>query len=64
MKLKQKPLPQIYLVSDTDLGAFAYGLHILTGDFLRESEFNLRTLATNTGTDAIAVMGKNHGQSV
>ena len=58
--MKQEPLPQIHLVRDTDLGMFAYGLHILAGDFLRESEFNLRTLATNTGTDSIAVMGKNH----
>ena len=38
----------------------AYGLHILAGDFLRESEFNLRSLATNTGPDSIAIMGKNH----
>lgn len=33
---------------------------ILAGDFLRESEFNLRSLATNTGPDSIAIMGKNH----
>ncbi|MCR2050409.1 hypothetical protein NSB25_24510 [Acetatifactor muris] len=60
MKLKQESLPQIHLVRDTDLGMFAYGLHILAGDFLRESEFNLRTLATNTGEDSIAIMGKKH----
>lgn len=58
--MKQEPLPQIHLVRDTDLGVFAYGLHILAGDFLRESEFNLRTLATNTGEDSIAIMGKKH----
>ena len=58
--MKQEPLPQIHLVRDTDLGVFAYGLHILAGDFLRESEFNLRSLATNTGPDSIAIMGKNH----
>lgn len=58
--MKQEPLPQIHLVHDTDLGMFAYGLHILVGDFLRESEFNLRTLATNTGEDSIAIMGKKH----
>ena len=58
--MKQESLPQIHLVRDTDLGMFAYGLHILAGDFLRESEFNLRTLATNTGEDSIAIMGKKH----
>lgn len=58
--MKQEPLPQIHLVRDTDLGVFAYGLHILAGDFLRDSEYNLRALATNTGADSIAVMGKNH----
>ena len=58
--MKQEPLPQIHLVHDTDLGVFAYELHILAGDFLRDSEYNLRTLATNTGADSIAVMGKNH----
>ena len=58
--MKQEPLPQIHLVRDTDLGVFAYGLHILAGDFQRESEFNLRSLAANTGPDSIAVMGKKH----
>ena len=58
--MKDDALPQIYLVRDTDLGVFAYELHILAGDFLRESEFNLRSLATNTGPDSIAIMGKNH----
>lgn len=58
--MKDDALPQIHLVRDTDLGVFAYELHILAGDFLRESEFNLRSLATNTGTDSIAIMGKNH----
>ena len=57
--MKQEPLPQIHLVRDTDLGVFAYELHILAGDFLRESEFNLHALAANTGPDSIAVMGKN-----
>ena len=58
--MKQEPLPQIHLVHDTDLGIFAYELHILAGDFQRESEFNLRSLAANTGPDSIAVMGKKH----
>ena len=58
--MKQEPLPQIHLVRDTDLGVFAYELHILAGDFLRESEFNLHALAANTGPDSIAVMGKKH----
>ena len=58
--MKQEQLPQIHLVRDTDLGVFAYELHILAGDFLRDSEYNLRALATNTGADSIAVMGKNH----
>lgn len=59
-KRKQEPLPQIHLVRDTDLGVLAYELHILAGDFLRESEFNLHALATNTGADSIAIMGKKH----
>ncbi|OUP68991.1 hypothetical protein B5F10_10325 [Anaerotruncus colihominis] len=58
--MKEDALPQIHLVRDTDLGVFAYELHILAGDFLRESEFNLHTLATNTGPDSIAIMGKKH----
>lgn len=53
-------LPQIYLVEDTDLTVLAYELHIFPGDFLRECEFNLRSLITSTGTDAIAIMSKNH----
>ena len=59
-KLKDDALPQIHLIHDTDLSVFAYELHIFAGDFLRESEFNLRSLATNTGADSIAIMGKNH----
>ena len=58
--MKDDALPQIHLVRDTDLGVFVYELHILAGDFLRESEFNLHTLAANTGPDSIAVMGKKH----
>lgn len=58
--MKDDALPQIHLVRDTDLGVFAYELHILAGDFLRKSEFNLHTLAANTGPDSIAVMGKKH----
>ena len=58
--MKDDALPQIHLVRDTDLGVFAYELHILAGDFLRESEFNLRSLATSTGPDSIAIMGRNH----
>ena len=58
--MKEEPLPQIHLVRDTDLGVFAYELHILAGDFLRESEFNLRSLAASTGPYSIAIMGKNH----
>ena len=58
--MNQEPLPQIYLIRDTDLTIFAYELHIFAGNFLRESEFNLRSLVTNTGSDSIAIMGKNH----
>ena len=53
--LKSEPLPQIYLIRDTDLTTFAYKLHIFPGDFLRESEFNMRSLMTNTGADAMQV---------
>ena len=53
--MKEDALPQIYFVRDTDLGMFAYELHILAGDFLRESEFNLHSLAANTGPDSIAI---------
>lgn len=47
--MNQEPLPQIYLIHDTDLTTFAYELHIFAGDFLRESEFNMRSLVTNAG---------------
>ena len=57
--MNQEPLPQIHLIRDTDLSVFAYELHIFAGDFLRECEFNMRSLATNTGADSIAIMGKN-----
>ena len=56
--MNQEPLPQIHLIRDTDLSVFAYELHIFAGDFLRECEFNMRSLATNTGADSIAIMGK------
>lgn len=56
--MKQEPLPQIYHVKDTDIPRFAYMLHVLAGDFLRESEFNMRTLATEVQPDTIAIMGK------
>ena len=55
--LDQEPLPQIHLIRDTDLSVFAYELHIFAGDFLRECEFNMRSLATNNGADSIAIMG-------
>ena len=58
--MNQEPLPQIHLIRDTDLSVFAYELHIFAGDFLRECEFNMRSLATNAGADSIAIMGKNH----
>lgn len=58
--MSNDPLPQIHLIRDTDLITFAYELHILAGDFLRESEFNIHALVTNTGADSIAIMGKNH----
>lgn len=58
--MSNEPLPQIHLIRDTDLITFAYELHIFAGDFLRESEFNLHSLVTNTGADSIAIMGKNH----
>lgn len=45
--MNQEPLPQIHLIRDTDLSVFAYELHIFAGDFLRECEFNMRSLATN-----------------
>ena len=48
------------MVQDVELIRFAYELHILAGDFLRESEYNLRSLITNTRADSIAIMGKNH----
>lgn len=58
--MKDDALPQIQLIRDTDLTIFVYELHIFAGDFLRESEFNLRSMVTNTGADSIAVMGRNH----
>ena len=58
--MNQEPLPQIYLIHDTDLTTFAYELHIFAGNFLRESEFNMRSLVTNTGPDSIAIMGRRH----
>lgn len=58
--MKQELLPQIHLIRDTDLIAFAYELHIFAGDFLRESQFNIHSLVTNTGADSIAIMGKKH----
>lgn len=54
--MNQEPLPQIHLIRDTDLSVFAYELHIFAGDFLRECEFNMRSLATNTGADSIAII--------
>ncbi|MDO4324340.1 MAG: hypothetical protein Q4C61_17660, partial [Lachnospiraceae bacterium] len=58
--MKQESLPQIHLIRDTDLTIFAYELHIFAGDFLRESEFNMRSMAENTGPDSIAIMGRRH----
>lgn len=58
--MRNEPLPQIHLVKDTDLTVLAYELHIFPGDFLRECEFNMRSLISDTGTDSIAIMGKNH----
>lgn len=58
--MREEPLPQIYLVRDVNLAEFAYKLHIFAGDFLGESEFNLRSFATNTSLDSIAIMGKRH----
>ena len=37
--MNQEPLPQIYLIRDTDLSVFAYELHIFAGDFLREFRY-------------------------
>ena len=51
--MNQEPLPQIHLIRDTDLSVFAYEIHIFAGDFLRECEFNMRSLATNTGADPL-----------
>ena len=58
--MKQEPLPQIHLVRNVDLAEFAYKLHMLAGDFLGDSGYNLRSLVTNTGADSIAIMGKRH----
>ena len=58
--MNNEPLPQIHLIRDTDLITFAYELHIFAGDFLRELEFNIHSLVTNTGADSVAIMGKNH----
>lgn len=58
--MKQELLPQIHYVKDTDITRFAYMLHVLAGDFLRESEFNMRTLVIEVQPDTIAIMGKNH----
>lgn len=58
--MKQEPLPRIHFLHDADLMEFIYGLHILAGDFLRESEFNMRSFVTNTGADSIAIMGRKH----
>lgn len=57
---QQEPLPQIHLVRDTDLMEFAYKLHILAGDFLRDCEYNMRTLSRNAGADSVAVMGSRN----
>lgn len=57
----KKELPaHLYLIRDTDLMDFAYKLHVMPGDFLRESAFNLHTLAMEHQTDHIAVMGHLH----
>lgn len=56
--MNNEPLPQIHLIRDTDLITFAYELHIFAGDFLRELEFNIHSLVTNTGADSVAIMGK------
>lgn len=57
---EKDPLPQIYWIKDTDLTGFIYKLHMFAGDFLREREFNLHSLLTNTSMDSIAIMGKQH----
>ncbi len=56
--MDQEPLPQIHLIRDTDLSVFAYELHIFAGDFLRECEFNMRSLATNAGLIPLPSWGK------
>ena len=56
----KEPFPQVHLIQDTDLTVLAYELHIFPGDFLRECEFNMRSLITSTENDAVAIMGKNH----
>lgn len=58
--MRQEQIPQIHLVRGVDLAEFAYKIHILAGDFLRESEFNLRSLVADAGTDKIVVMGARH----
>jgi len=57
----KKELPSLlYLIQDTDLTDFAYKLHVLPGDFLRECPFNMHTLSIGNPVDHIAVMGHLH----
>ena len=58
--MNNEPLPQIHLIRDTDLITFAYELHIFAGDFLRELEFNIHSLVTNTGADSGCHYGEKH----
>lgn len=54
------PLPQIHFIEDTDITRFAYELHVLAGDFLRECEYNMQAFTVTPVQDYIAIMGRNH----
>ncbi len=58
--MKDDALPQIHnLVRDTDLGAYLQHGPISCRGISAESEFNLRSLATNTGR-ILSLSWKNH----
>lgn len=54
------PLSQIHFIEDTDITRFAYELHVLAGDFLRECEYNMRAFTVTPASDYIAIMGRDH----
>ena len=50
----------LYSVKDAAITDFVYKYHILAGDFLRESEFNMRTLIDGGKSYFTAIMGDLH----